>query len=68
MTNITKCANKNCKIKGSCWRYVARDEVCQSYCDFNDSKVIKNKKECKYYILSKRSAIEDIEEIVIKEV
>lgn len=67
MADISKCANQNCKIKGSCYRYTVSDGLWQSYSDFNDSKEIKNKKDCKYYIFSRRLPIEDVEEIIIDE-
>lgn len=46
MTDITKCANKNCKIKESCYRFTAPDGYWQSYANFNNDKEIKDKKEC----------------------
>lgn len=50
MADITKCANKNCKIKDKCYRFLAKaDPLYQSYADFNNSKVISTPKECEYY-------------------
>lgn len=49
MADISKCANKNCKIKNLCYRHTAKDSFWQSYMFFNDNKLIKNKKECKYF-------------------
>lgn len=54
MADITKCANKNCKIKEICYRYTAVDGYWQSYADFNNSKVIKDKKECENFLLDRR--------------
>ena len=54
MADITKCANKNCKIKKTCYRYTAVDGYWQSYADFNNSKVIKDKKECENFLLDRR--------------
>lgn len=50
MTDITKCANKNCKIKEQCYRYTAKDGYWQSYANFNDNKEIKDKKECEHFL------------------
>lgn len=49
MADITKCTNKNCKIKEKCYRYTAKDSYWQSYANFNNDKVIKNKKECEHF-------------------
>lgn len=54
MADITKCANKNCKIKDMCYRYNARDGYFQSYADFNNGKVIKEKSECKHFYIYKK--------------
>lgn len=50
MADITKCVNKKCKIKELCYRYTAKDGYYQSYANFNEGKVIKNKKECEHYL------------------
>lgn len=50
MTDITKCANKKCKIKEQCYRYTAKDGYWQSYTEFSKGKVIKDKKECEEYL------------------
>lgn len=50
MADITKCANKKCKIKELCYRYTAKDDLWQSYANFNDNKEIKDKKDCQYYL------------------
>ena len=50
MTDITKCANKKCKIKEQCYRYTAKDGYWQSYAEFNKGKEIKDKKECEYFM------------------
>ena len=37
--DITKCANKECKVKDNCLRYLATDNVYwQSYADFECNK------------------------------
>ena len=55
MADITKCANKNCKIKEYCYRYNAPDGYWQSYANFNNNKKIKDRKECKeFYIYHKK--------------
>jgi len=39
MTDITKCSNKECKMKDKCLRYLAKDnEYWQSYCHFECNK------------------------------
>ena len=53
MADITKCTNKKCKIKELCYRYIASDGIWQSYAEFSSGKVIKNKKECEYFLLGK---------------
>lgn len=50
MADITKCVNKKCKIKELCYRFTAKDDYYQSYANFNEGKVIKNKKECEHYL------------------
>lgn len=60
MTDITKCANKNCKIKEQCWRYTAPDGHWQSYADFNSSKEIKDKNECKDFWRDKYINIKEV--------
>lgn len=50
MADITKCANKKCKIKELCYRYIANDGYWQSYAEFNKGKVIKDKKECEHFL------------------
>ena len=50
MADITKCSAKNCKIKNKCYRYMAKDDYWQSYANFNKDKIIKNEKECKYFL------------------
>lgn len=54
MADITKCANKKCKIKESCYRYTANDGYWQSYANFKDGKTIKDKKECEHYLFGKK--------------
>lgn len=54
MADITKCANKNCKIKEQCYRYKAINGYWQSYAEFSKGKIIKDKKECEHFILDKR--------------
>lgn len=49
MADITKCANKNCEIKELCYRHNAPDSYWQSYANFNNNKIIKDKKECKEF-------------------
>lgn len=49
MVDITKCANKKCKIKNLCYRFTANDGYWQSYANFNNDKPIKDKKECKEF-------------------
>lgn len=51
MADITKCANKKCKIKEYCYRYTAIDDnLWQSYAEFSKKKVIKDKKECENFL------------------
>lgn len=59
MADITKCANKNCKIKDSCYRYNVADSYWQSYADFNNSKEIKEKKDCEYFYIYKKEKQND---------
>lgn len=54
MADITKCQNKNCKIKDTCYRYTATDGYYQSYANFNNNKTIKDKKECKHFWIYKK--------------
>ena len=51
MADITKCTNKNCKIKEKCYRFTAKEDYWQSYANFNDNQTIKDKKECRYFYL-----------------
>lgn len=60
MADITKCANKKCKIKEQCYRYTAPDSYWQSYAEFNKDKSIKDKKECDNFILDRRKKHETI--------
>ena len=53
MADITKCVNKKCKIKDTCYRFTAPDGYYQSYAEFNKDKTIKNKKECEHYLWGK---------------
>lgn len=55
MADISKCANKKCKIKNECYRHTAPDGYWQSYMMFGNNKEIKDKKECKDFILYKRN-------------
>jgi hypothetical protein len=34
MTDITKCSNKDCPLKNTCFRFLAKDGYWQSYSDF----------------------------------
>jgi len=36
--DITKCDNKDCKIKENCLRYLAKDNLYQSYAHFECNK------------------------------
>ena len=54
MADISKCANENCKIKGECYRYTAKEGYWQSYMMFGDNKEIKDKKECKDFWQDRR--------------
>ena len=54
MADITKCANKKCKIKNKCYRYTAIDGYWQSYAEFSKGKIIKDKKECEYFLLGRK--------------
>ena len=56
MTDITKCANKKCKINDFCYRYTANDGYWQSYAKFNEGKIVKDKKECSSFIQSRKKA------------
>ena len=50
MADITKCANKKCKIRNECYRVLAKDGYWQSYAEFNKGKEIKNKKDCEFFL------------------
>ena len=50
MADITKCANKECKIKEQCYRHTAKDGYWQSYAEFSKDKIIKDKKECEHFL------------------
>ena len=46
MTDISKCAGKNCTLKESCWRYKApSNDKWQAYASFEQ----KDDKTCDYY-------------------
>lgn len=56
MTDITKCANKNCSIKYKCFRFTAPDDShWQSYADFNESKSITDVSQCENFIRDRRT-------------
>lgn len=59
MTDITKCANKKCKIKEQCFRYTASDGYWQSYANFNNDKVIKDKKDCDSFLLDRKKKLKE---------
>ena len=47
MPDISMCLNKKCKIKDSCYRFIAiPDKHWQAYSDFKPSK---DGKKCKHY-------------------
>ena len=48
MADITKCVNKNCKVRYKCYRYTAKPSMYQSYSDFNNKK-INSKEECEHF-------------------
>lgn len=53
MTDITKCANKNCLVKHQCYRFTApSDSHWQSFADFNNSDVVTDTRRCEYFIKS----------------
>ena len=43
MPDISMCANKKCKKKLTCYRYIAKPSYYQSYSSFNE-------RDCEYYI------------------
>jgi hypothetical protein len=48
MADISKCANKDCKLKELCYRFTAPDnEFYQSYSDFKPNKT---GTKCKYFM------------------
>ena len=48
MPDIALCKNEKCKLKKSCYRFIATpDEYWQTYCDFVS-------KDCKDYIKTKK--------------
>ena len=47
MTDICKCNNKNCKIRNSCYRFLADDSDYQAY--FIVDKVVDNENDCNEY-------------------
>lgn len=56
MADITKCCNKNCKIKEQCYRFTAKSNpYWQSFANFNDGKKIADKKECSSFYLDRRA-------------
>lgn len=54
MADISKCANKNCKIKDMCYRHTAPEGYWQSYMMFGENKKIKDKNECEYFWQDRR--------------
>ena len=48
--DITKCTNKDCPLKETCYRWIAPEDEMQSYCD--EWKPDKNRK-CEYYWILK---------------
>lgn len=50
MSDITKCANKNCKIKKSCYRFTAQsDPLYQSFADFCNSNKVTKPEQCEHF-------------------
>ena len=50
MADITKCANKNCKVKKQCYRFLAQsDPLYQSFADFNNSQKVTKPEQCEYF-------------------
>ena len=66
MADITKCTAKNCKIKDTCHRYTAYDDMYQSYANFNNDKEVNDKKECDNYLKGRKKEVEVNERIIRK--
>lgn len=49
MADITKCKGKDCKLKKSCYRYTAIDEILQSYFAESPFEQFDDEFYCKYY-------------------
>jgi hypothetical protein len=45
MADISKCNNKDCKLKNKCWRFLAPSGIYQSYADFKPD----GKGNCDYF-------------------
>lgn len=45
MADITKCTNKDCPLKETCYRWTAEEDEMQSYSDFKPDE----NGECEYY-------------------
>jgi hypothetical protein len=49
MADISKCVGRNCSIKDTCYRYLAKDGYWQAYFH-GESGLNEEKTECKYHI------------------
>lgn len=49
MVDITKCVNKKCKLRKSCWRFLCMPCTRQSYAKFGLDEKGKAEKKCSYY-------------------